>query len=106
MERYTKKRLLGHGGFAEVFLAVDNYTGKECAMKIINTSLMRHGEYENEINLFQDVSHLSHPNIVKYETSFFSSSTKQCVIIMEYCKGSPSNHSRPRPHPIHQPTQA
>lgn len=88
MEKYTKKRFLGKGGFAEVYYAIDNHGGKECAMKVINTALMKHGEYENEINVFQDVSHLSHPNIVKYEISFINRSTQQCIIIMEYCKGN------------------
>ena len=87
MERYTKKRLLGKGGFAEVYCGIDNKTGKECAMKIIDTLKMHPSDYENEITLFHDISHLSHPNIVKYETSFLTPSRQQCIIIMEYCKG-------------------
>ena len=87
MERYEKKRLLGKGGFAKVYLAVDKVTGKEYAMKIIDISGMEPKKYENEINLFQATSKLSHSNIVKYETSFIDKYKKKCIIIMEYCEG-------------------
>eukprot|EP00826_Nyctotherus_ovalis_P022464 TRINITY_DN17410_c0_g1_i1.p2 TRINITY_DN17410_c0_g1~~TRINITY_DN17410_c0_g1_i1.p2 ORF type:complete len:115 (+),score=27.89 TRINITY_DN17410_c0_g1_i1:120-464(+) len=87
MERYEKKQLLGKGGFAKVYLAVDKLTNKEYAMKVMDISGMEPKKYENEISLFQATSKLSHPNIVKYETSFVDRYKKRCVIIMEYCKG-------------------
>lgn len=86
MERYSKIKLLGKGGFAQVYLAVDNYTNKEYAMKIIDISRMKPENYQNEITLFENISKLSHSNIVKYETSFIDQVEKKCIIIMEYCK--------------------
>eukprot|EP00826_Nyctotherus_ovalis_P002625 TRINITY_DN1052_c0_g1_i4.p1 TRINITY_DN1052_c0_g1~~TRINITY_DN1052_c0_g1_i4.p1 ORF type:complete len:218 (+),score=60.26 TRINITY_DN1052_c0_g1_i4:230-883(+) len=87
MEKYIKKKLLGSGGFAKVYLVVDSSTGKHYAMKNMDISQMRPEDCKNEINLFQNISHLSHPNIVKYETSFMNSYKRKCVIIMEYCGG-------------------
>jgi NIMA (never in mitosis gene a)-related kinase len=87
MEKYIKKKLLGSGGFAKVYLAVDSNTGKEYAMKSMDISQMRPEDCKNEISLFQNISHLSHPNIVKYETSFMNTYKRKCVIIMEYCGG-------------------
>lgn len=87
MEKYIKKKLLGSGGFAKVYLAVDITTGKQYAMKNMDISQMHPEDCENEIKLFQNISHLSHPNIVKYETSFMNYHKRKCVIIMEYCSG-------------------
>lgn len=86
MERYVQKKLLGKGGFAKVFLAEDSITGKDYAMKIIDISRMKPENYQNEITLFENISKLSHSNIVKYETSFIDRIKKNCVIIMEYCR--------------------
>jgi len=96
MERYTRKELLGRGGFAKVYHAINNHTGKEYAMKIIDTSRMKKENCDNEIRLFQSISHLSHPNIVKYETSFKDPIKQRCVIIMEFCKGKVSLNFRRR----------
>ena len=87
MDRYTRKELLGRGGFAKVYRVIDNHTGKECAMKVIDTSLMKSENCDNEISVLETISHLSHPNIVKYETSFKDPIKKKCIIVMEYCKG-------------------
>ena len=85
MERFIQKKLLGSGGFARVFLVADKITKKEYAMKVMDISNMRSADYENEIDLFQNISHLSHPNIVKYETSFVNRYKRTCYIVMEYC---------------------
>jgi serine/threonine protein kinase len=86
MERYVQKKLLGKGGFAKVFLAEDAITKKEYAMKIIDISRMKPENYQNEITLFENISKLLHSNIVKYETSFIDKISKNCIIIMEYCR--------------------
>lgn len=97
MERYSQVKLLGRGGFARVYLALDNVTKEEYAIKVIDISKMKPENYENEIILFQDISKLSHPNIVKYITSFIDKSKRECNIVMEYCGGNPySNHHRKR----------
>jgi serine/threonine protein kinase len=87
MEKYARKELIGSGGFAKVYKTIDTHTSKEYAMKVIDTSLMQNKNCDNEIALLQSISHLSHPNIVKYETSFRDEVNRRCVIIMEYCKG-------------------
>lgn len=96
MERYTQVKSLGKGGFAKVDLVVDTCTNKEYAMKIIDISKMMPEKYENEIRLLQSVSRLSHPNIVKYETSFIDTQKHKCYIVMEYCEGKACSYYRER----------
>jgi len=85
MQRYTKKQLLGSGGFAKVYFAIDNVSGSPYAMKVIDIVHVRPEDYANEIKLFEDISRLSHPNIVKYETSSIDPYKRKCYILMEYC---------------------
>jgi len=87
MERYTQVKLLGKGGFAKVYLGIDNVTKEQYAIKVIDISKMKAENYENEIMVFQDISKLSHPNIVKYIASFIDKTKKECNIVMEYCGG-------------------
>jgi len=91
MEKYTKQKLLGSGGFAKVYLAIDTTTDKQYAMKCMDIAQMCAEDCENEIKVFQEISHLSHPNIVKYEASFINRYKRECVIIMEYCGGKEYN---------------
>ena len=88
MEKFTQKKLLGKGGFPKVYLVIDNTTGREYAMKIIDISRIPPENYQSEIRLFENISKLSHSNIVKYETSFIDKINKNCIILMEYCTSS------------------
>lgn len=67
-QRYKLKGKIGHGGFAEVYLAVDTQLGREVALKRVKST--EAGE-EGAANLAEDLmrearilSALQHPNIV------------------------------------------
>src|SRR6266478_5635609 len=61
---YRLLRLLGRGGFAEVYLGEHVYLRRRTAIKVLHTSLE-----DEDVNQFlteaQTLSHLTHPNIVQ-----------------------------------------
>ena len=85
MVKYNVIKFLGKGGFAEVFLAIQENTNIYMAIKKINIkSLNYKGKQllENEINILKNINH---PNIVKFYTEFQNDNFK--YIAMEYCDG-------------------
>ena len=87
MEDYKKKVVLGSGSYGKVFLVEEKKTGKQFAMKVIDVvdknvinSLM------NEVTLMKKLGN-SHPNIARYEGSFYDNFEHVFVILMEYCSG-------------------
>ena len=61
---YRIKRLLGEGGFAEVYLGEHVHLGTEAAIKILNAQLTN-----DDINQFRSeariIARLEHPHIVR-----------------------------------------
>src|SRR5436853_454266 len=61
---YRLIRLLGEGGFAEVYLGEHVYLGTQAAIKVLHTQLATH-----EMEQFQfearTIAHLEHPHIVR-----------------------------------------
>src|SRR6516165_3506985 len=61
---YRLIRLLGHGGFADVYLGEHIYLNTLAALKVLDTRLA-----EDEINLFRNeartIARLEHPHIVR-----------------------------------------
>jgi len=65
IEGYEIKKLLGRGGFGAVYLALDNKTGKEVALKIlIETRVPREANLEMFKREIETLKKLKHPNIV------------------------------------------
>ena len=84
--RYALVRLIGEGGMASVYLAVDTILKREVAVKVLrgdlskdNTSLVR---FQREANA---ATKLSHPNIV--EVYDVGEDHGKNFIVMEYVKG-------------------
>jgi serine/threonine protein kinase len=63
--KYRLVRLLGQGGFAEVYLATHIHLGTEAAIKVLHTQLATPGEIEKFRQEAQTIAKLVHPNIVR-----------------------------------------
>jgi eukaryotic-like serine/threonine-protein kinase len=61
---YRLVRLLGHGGFAEVYLGQHVYLETQAAIKVLQTQLA-HGDIEQFRIEAKRVAHLEHPRIVR-----------------------------------------
>jgi serine/threonine protein kinase len=62
---YRLTRLLGQGGFADVYLGEQVYLGTNAAVKVLQTRLASEGELKWFINEARTIARLSHPNIVR-----------------------------------------
>ena len=60
---YRLVRLLGEGGFAEVYLGEHVHLGRQVAIKILHTQLIK-GDIEKFRNEARTIAALEHPNIV------------------------------------------
>ena len=84
--RYKIEKIIGLGGMAVVFKAVDVTTGKYVAVKLLREDMAQDDEsVKRFINESKAVSMMSHPNIVK----IFAVSVKENLkyIVMEYVEG-------------------
>ena len=80
-EIYEKVRLLGEGGFGEVWLVRHKLTGKEFALKIIEK-----GPYSNTIQIENEIAilkQLDHPFILKILE--FRTTKDKYYIVTDYC---------------------
>ncbi len=65
-DRYQIVRLIGEGGMALVYLAVDRRTGRDVAVKVLKSELAQDEEFVRRFDVeAKAASSLSHPNIVK-----------------------------------------
>jgi serine/threonine protein kinase len=81
-ERYLLGRVLGSGSFSTVRLAVDRFTGKEWACKIVTEQ----AERELLLREVEILKQLDHPNLLKYREHF--STPENLYIITELLKGT------------------
>lgn len=84
--RYEIQELIGVGGMANVYRAVDILEQKIVAVKILRDEFLSNEEFVRRFkNESKTIAILSHPNIVKvYDVSF---SDKYQFIVMEYVNG-------------------
>lgn len=84
--RYEITELIGEGGMADVYKAVDVVDNKDIAVKILKKEFAESEEFLRRFrNESKAISVLSHPNIVKiYDVGF---SEKIQYIVMEYIDG-------------------
>jgi serine/threonine protein kinase len=84
--RYTITALLGEGAMGEVYLASDEQTGQQVAVKILARQLITRPELiERFRREAETLRKLDHPNIVKFVDTFEYEG--QYVIVMEYLAG-------------------
>ena len=84
--RYAIISLLGEGAMGEVYLAADNQTGQQAAVKILSRQLSTRPEaLERFRREAETLRQLEHPNIVKFVDAFEHEG--QFVIVMEYLPG-------------------
>jgi serine/threonine protein kinase len=84
--RYTIASLLGEGGMGEVYLAADEQTGQQVAVKILTRQLSANPDaLERFKREAETLRQLDHPNIVKFIDAFEYAG--QFVIVMEYLPG-------------------
>jgi serine/threonine protein kinase len=84
--RYKITTLLGEGAMGEVYLASDEQTGQQAAIKILARQLITHPEWiERFRREAETLRKLDHPNIVKFVDTFEHEG--QYVIVMEYLSG-------------------
>src|SRR5690349_16512327 len=83
---YTITALLGEGAMGEVYLASDQRSGRQVAVKILARHLITNPDliqrFKREAETLQK---LDHPNIVKFLDTFELEG--QYVIVMEYLAG-------------------
>src|SRR5437660_4200477 len=81
---YRLLRLLGHGGFAEVYLGEHIYLNSQAALKVLRTSLQ-----DNDAQRFlaeaQTLVRLRHPHIVRVLEFAIEQGTP--VLVMDYAPG-------------------
>src|SRR2546421_546698 len=81
---YRLVRLLGQGGFAEVYLGEHIYLGKQAAVKVLHTQLST-SDVESFRLEAQRVSHLEHPHIVNILDFGLEGTTS--FLVMSYAPG-------------------
>ncbi|MGI6029431.1 MAG: Stk1 family PASTA domain-containing Ser/Thr kinase [Candidatus Heteroscillospira sp.] len=85
-DRYEILEMIGHGGMAMVYKAVDHRLGRNVAIKVLREDLALDQEFRRRFqNESQAVAMLSHPNIVSVYD--MSSSGGMEYIVMELVEG-------------------
>ena len=94
-ERYEIKEILGCGGFATTYLAVDKETQQQCAIKCLSFRKIEEWKtwelFEREAKILKE---LDHPQIPKY-IDFFSMDlddllVRSCKWLHGYLKNNPN----------------
>ena len=81
MGNYQLTRLLGEGGFAEVYLGEHIHLGTQAAIKVLRTQLMS-DDVDGFRNEARTVARLIHPNIVRVLE--FGIEGKTPYLVMDY----------------------
>jgi serine/threonine protein kinase len=98
---YRLVRLLGQGGFAEVYLGEHVYLGKQAAVKVLHTQL-----HSSDVESFrleaQRVSNLEHPHIVSIFDFGVDGTTP--FLVMGYAPGGTLRQRHPKGSRLPLPT--
>ena len=90
---YRLIRLLGTGGFAEVYLAEHFYLKTQAAIKVLHTQLT-HDDQEHFLSEAQTIARLRHPHIV--HTFDFGIESGMPYLAMDYAPGGTLRQRHPR----------
>jgi tetratricopeptide (TPR) repeat protein/tRNA A-37 threonylcarbamoyl transferase component Bud32 len=96
---YRLRRLLGRGGFAEVYLGEHLYLQTQAAVKVLHTRLAS-GDLKDFLQEARTIAHLEHPHIIQVLDFGLQDSTP--YLVMHYaCNGSlRQRHPAGSPVPI------
>ncbi len=92
--RYQLGELLGRGGFARVFKALDLQTGQQLAVKEIQKDLLSKSELPKILNEGKVLAGLTHTNIVKFVELIVEK--QKVYFVMEYISGGSLYHTMKR----------
>src|SRR5437660_6741070 len=94
---YRLIRLLGEGGFAEVYLGEHIHLGTQAAIKVLHTQLT-----SDDIEKFRlearNIAHLVHPHIVRVLE--FGVEGKTPFLVMDYASNGTLRERHPRGTPL------
>src|SRR5437660_2052805 len=90
---YRLLRLLGSGGFADVYLAEQIYLNTLAAIKVLNTHLTPE-TMTNFLREARQLSHLDHPHILRVLD--FGLAQERPYLVMEYAQGGTLRQRHPR----------
>jgi WD40 repeat protein len=100
---YRLLKLLGQGGFAEVYLGEHIYLGTKAAIKLLYTRVA-----QDEVNVFQQeartLANLMHPNIVRVLEFGIEASTNTPYLVMDYAPGGTLRQRHPKGSRLPVPT--
>lgn len=86
-DRYRIKGLIGEGGMASVYVAIDEKLGRRVAIKVLHSHLTQHSEIRQRFHQeARAVSQLDHPNIIKV-FDFSGENSEKLWIVSEVLKG-------------------
>ena len=91
---YRLVRLLGHGGFAEVYLGEHLRLKTQAAVKVLYTRLASRDDQESFEKEARTVAHLKHPHIVRVLDYDIEDDTP--FLVMDYAPGGTLRHRHPR----------
>lgn len=94
---YRLLRLLGKGGFAEVYLGEHIYLNTQAAIKVLHTQLAR-DEQDNFLNEARVIARLVHPNIVRVLD--FGMQGEQPFLVMDFAPNGSLRDRHPRGIPL------
>lgn len=90
---YRLKKLLGHGGFADVYLGEHIHLGTQAAIKILHAQLVG-DEIENFRTEGQTIAHLNHPHIVRVLD--FDIEQQTPFLVLEYAPNGTLRQRHPK----------
>jgi serine/threonine protein kinase len=101
IDNYRLLRLLGEGGFAQVYLGEHNYLGTQAAIKLLSMRMARNdiAQFQQEARL---LANLTHPHIVRILD--FGVAEQTPYLIMEYAPGGTLRMRHPKGTRLPVPT--
>src|SRR5690349_6078231 len=94
---YRLVRLLGEGGFAEVYLGEHIHLGTQAAIKVLHAQLAS-DEMEHFRNEARTIARLEHPHIVRILD--FGVEGKTPFLVMSYAPNGTLRHRHPKGVPL------
>jgi serine/threonine protein kinase len=91
---YTLTRLLGQGGFAEVYLGEHLYLKSQAAIKILQTRLSSTDDTDSFLQEAQTIARLTHPNIIRVLD--FGIDNETPYLVMDYASNGTLRQRHPR----------